>query len=156
MTMEDKHEGWRQAGWEKKHVWVSPAHVFCRVGKSEVESCSKGLQGQNKQPAWSSVLLQKILLSLKFPASRGGGGCRGNRVWDGVKIARAAREGETSYRSVKPLRWNCACLGLQRADDSSFGFFCRAHTTFALHNPSHCALFFSIIWGEISSMHFKS
>lgn len=59
-----------------------------------------------------------------------------------------------SHRSLKPLSCNCACLGLQRADDSSFAFFWRAHSTFALHNPSHCA--FSIIWGEILSMHFKS
>lgn len=77
---DNRRKTWRlEPGRVKKKLFsVSPPHVFCRVGKSEVESCSKGLQGQNKQPAWSSVLLQKILLSLKFPASRakerGGGG----------------------------------------------------------------------------------
>lgn len=132
---------------EQTRSSVSPPHVFCRVGKLEVESCSKGLQGQNKQRAWSAVLLQKILLSLKFPALRAkerGEGVEAKGV-ERVRIGRAAREGETSYRSVKPLSWNCACLGLQRADDSSFGFFCRAHSTFALHNPSHCAFFFNYL-----------
>lgn len=55
---------------EQTRSSVSPPHVFCRVGKLEVESCSKGLQGQNKQRARSAALLQKILLSLKFPALR--------------------------------------------------------------------------------------
>lgn len=96
---------WRlQMGRGKKAVLdlVSPLHVFCSTCKLEVEGCTKGLQGQNKQRAWSYKLLQKILLSLKFLASRAKG--RGGRQTgiERVKIEGAAREGEQAIEVWSP------------------------------------------------------
>lgn len=76
--------------------------IFCRTCKLEVEGCSKGLRGQNKQRAWSFMLLQKILLSLKLPASRAKE--RGERQTgiERVRIGRAAREGEGAIEVWSP------------------------------------------------------
>lgn len=65
---------------EKAVLHLVSLSVFCRTCKLEVEGCSKGLRGQNKQRAWSFMLLQKILLSLKLPASRAKERGRGKRV----------------------------------------------------------------------------
>lgn len=50
MAIEENMKVGARQGGKKRYFSVSP-HVFCRVCKLEVESCSKGLQGQNKQPA---------------------------------------------------------------------------------------------------------
>lgn len=96
-----KVAGRQGGGLEAALDLVSLPHVFCRTCKLEVEGCSKGLQGQNKQRCRSFMLLQKILLSLKFPRSRAKE--RGERQAgkERVRIGRAAREGErvTEVRS---------------------------------------------------------
>lgn len=57
-----------------------------------------------KLRAFAEDLVVFEVSSIESKGERGAGGCRGTRVYvDRVRIGRAAREGETSNRSVKPL-----------------------------------------------------
>lgn len=138
----------------KKQFWIwSLFRYFAGLAnwRWRVVARGSGVKTNNELEVSCFCRRSCCLWSCQHREQRRGGEANGYRESEDRESSEGRR---TSYRSVKPLSWNCACLGLQRADDSSFGFFCRAHSTFALHNPSHCA--FSIIWGEILSMHFKS
>lgn len=68
---------------EQTHSSVSPPHVFCRVGKLEVESCSKGAAGSKqtaslKRRAFAEDLVVFEVSSIESKGERRGG--RGNRV----------------------------------------------------------------------------
>lgn len=73
---------------------VSLPHVFCRTCKLEVEGCSEGLQGQNKQTCLKfHAFAEDIVVFEVFTIESKGERERQTGI-ERVRIGRAAREGE--------------------------------------------------------------
>lgn len=72
-----------------------------QVGGGELQ---QGAAGSKQTAGLKLCAFAEDLVVFEVPSIERKGGGRGNRVYvDRVRIGRAAREGETSYRSVKPL-----------------------------------------------------